>query len=166
MGKGILEHLHSKNHFKCPELAHGDGREGLVGVLGLSLADCVTVTRDTFFSHSQMMLLLAASSEVVHVLTRSTDSAVLNWPEPSEFPSAGKTARGVIITRMTCSSGEVNVHAFYPKQTRMEEARSHPHHSLWFHCNTGFLNLFVKTRPGTRIVPDLTLTSRALWVLD
>lgn len=78
MSEGVLEHLYSKNRFKCPELACGDGGGGLVRVLGLSLADCMTVTGDTSFSHSQMMLLLAASSEVDHVLTRSTDSAVLN----------------------------------------------------------------------------------------
>lgn len=88
LGKGILAHLHSKSHAKCPELYKQESMQWRWGrMLSLSLVVCMTISGDISFSHYQKMLLWAARSEVDHILTRSTHTAVLNWPVSSKFHS-------------------------------------------------------------------------------
>lgn len=80
------------------------GEEGLVRMLGLNLGDCMTITADISLSCSQKMLLSAASSVVDHILSRSTYTDVLNWPENSTFLLlAGRREHREPNTKIICT---------------------------------------------------------------
>lgn len=143
------------------------GGKGLWGCWAWAQLVWVAVTGDISFSQCEMSL-----QAVAEAWTRLLLDQLLCWRPVSRagftsptFLLVGKMELRVSNAKMTWIQGNHCVCFLSCLKSVVEKARPHPYCYFCFRCNTHVLNLFAKPRLDKGLVPDLTITSRALGIL-